>query len=347
MFNLRLVLLISFLLNVDNSFAQKKDDSKTENRAKETNTPIAKDTKVEVNKELNKEAGKEAPGTLIDKIALVINDQTYALSDFANVQKNYSARSEVAPIVYAPGKNNPKDLTQIFIQIFIVRQKLKDIGYAISDDVVDERIRYIEKAQGLNRADLNNFLKSKSLDFDTYFQLIKESIELTQYLQKIVYPTIDISDLEIKNFFLKNFPSYNEKSIKYDLIAITIPPSVEAAVPLKEIISHIKAYRDGIALPAKLKDIESYKMDKVDDSALAQNIASVLKKTEIGQYTEIIKVQKKSTLFFIENKEFSSSSVFDTEKEKIRMQLAFEKAQFVLEDWINSEVKNYYISKNI
>jgi hypothetical protein len=288
-----------------------------------------------------------APGKLIDKIALVVNDQSFALSDFANVQKNYSARSEVAPIVYLPTKNNINGLTQIFIQTYIIRQKLKDIGYAISDDIIDERIRYIEKAQGLSRNELNSFLKSKSLDFNTYFQLIKESIELTQYLQKIIYPTIDISDLEIKNFFLKNFPSYDQKSIKYDLIAISIPPSVEASFSLKEIISHVKAYRDGIPLPEKLKDIESYKMEKIDESGLTKNIASVLKKTEIGQFTELVKVQKKSTLFFVENKEFSNSNVFETEKEKIRMQLAFEKAQLVLDDWINSEVKNYYVSKNL
>lgn len=288
-----------------------------------------------------------APGVVIDKIALVINDQTYTLSDFNNVQNNYSARSEVAPIVYLPNKNNPTDLVQTFIQIHIVRQKLKDIGYAITDDMIDERIKYIEKAQGLSRNELNNFLKSKSLDFNAYFQLIKESIELTQYLQKIVYPTIDISDLEVKNFFLKNFPSYNQKSIKYDLIAITIPPSVEAAFSLKDIISHVRAFRDGIALPDKLKGIESYRMDKIDDTGLAPAISNVLKKTEIGKFTEVIKVQKKSTLFFVENKEFSESSIFETEKEKIRMQLAFDKAQLVLGDWINSEVKNYYISKNI
>ncbi len=288
-----------------------------------------------------------APGTLIDKVALVINDQSYTLSDFVSVQKNFSARSEVAPIVYMPNKNSPENLVQTFIQIYIVRQKLKDIGYSISDDIVDERIRYIEKAQGLSRNELNNFLKSKSLDFNTYFQLIKESVELTQYLQKIIYPTIDISDLEIKNFFLKNFPSYNQKSIKYDLIAITIPPSVESSFSLKEIISHVKAYRDGIPFPEKLKDLESYRMDKIDESGLASNISSVLKKTDIGQFTQVIKVQKKSTLFFIENKEFSESSVFEAEKERIKLQLAFEKAQLVLDDWINAEVKNYYISKNI
>ena len=288
-----------------------------------------------------------APGVLLDKIALVINDQSYTLSDFITVQKNYSARSEVAPIVYLPNKNNPTDLVQTFIQIHIVRQKLKDIGYSISDDIIDERIKYIEKAQGLSRNELNNFLKSKSLDFNSYFQLIKESIELTQYLQKIIYPTIDISDLEIKNFFLKNFPSYNQKSIKYDLVAITIPPSVEEAFSLKDIISHVRAYRDGVALPDKLKNIESFRMDKIDDTGLTPAISSILKKTEIGEFTEVIKVQKKSTTFFVENKEFSESSIFETEKEKIRMQLAFEKAQLVLDDWINSEVKNYYISKNI
>jgi hypothetical protein len=39
-------------------------------------------------------------------------------------------------------------------------------------------------------------------------------------------------------------------------------------MPLKDIISHIKAYRDGVALPEKLKNIESYKMDKIDDTGL-------------------------------------------------------------------------------
>ena len=204
-----------------------------------------------------------------------------------------------------------------------------------------------KKRKDVKLLQLNSFLKSKSLDFNSYFQLIKESIELTQYLQKIIYPTIDITDLEIKNFFLKNFPSYNQKSIKYDLIAITIPSSIETSSSLREIISHVKAYRDGIPLPEKLKNIESYKMEKIDESGLEKSIAAVLKKTDIGQYTEIVKVQKKSTILFVENKEFSNSSVFESEKERIRMQLAFEKAQLVLDDWINAEVKNYYISRNL
>ena len=289
----------------------------------------------------------DAPGVIIDKIALVVNDQTFTLSDFVDIQKNYAARSEVAPIVYKAGKNSAEDLSKIFIQIYIIRQKLKDIGYAISDDIVEERIKYIETAQGLSRNDLNNFLKSKSLEFNTYFQMIKESIELTQYLQKVIYPTIDVSDQELKNYFLKNFPANNYKSIKYDLIAIVLPSGVEANYSLKEIINHLKAYRDGIPLPESLKNIESQKMEKIDESALSPNISKVLKQTDIGQFSELIKVQKKSTLFFVENKEFSNSSVFETEKEKIRQQLSYEKAQMVLDDWIKSEMKNFYISSNL
>lgn len=289
----------------------------------------------------------EAPGAVIDKIALVINDQTFSLSDFNNVKKNYASRSEVASVVYPQDKNSLEDLAFTFQKSYIIRYKLKEMGYSITDDVVEERIKFIEKAQGLSRNDLNAFLKTKSLTYEMYFDLIKESIEVTQYLQKVIYPTIDVSDQEIKNFFIKNYPSFNQKSVKYDLIAITLPKDVEKNYSLKDIISHLRAFKDGISLPEGLSKIESYKMDKIDDSNLDKNISSVLKKTDIGEFTEVVKVQNKNTLFFVENKEFSSSNAFESEKEKIKMQLAFEKARGVLDDWIKSELKNHYISLSL
>lgn len=292
-------------------------------------------------------SNEQAPGELLDKIALVINDQTFALSDFFSVKRNYNSRSEVAAIVYPQNKSTLEDLAFIFQRNYIVRHKLKEMGYGITDDVVEERIKFIEKAQGLTRNDLNAFLKTKFLNYETYFELIKESIELTQYLQKVIYPTIDVSDQDIKNFFVKNYPTYNQKSVKYDLVAITLTKEVEKNFSLKEIISHLRAFKDGIPLPQGLSNIESYKMDKVDDSNLDKNISAILKKTDIGAFTEVIKVQNKSTLFFVENKEFSSSNVFESEKDKIKMQLAFDKAKVVLDDWIKSELKNHYISLNL
>jgi len=285
-----------------------------------------------------------APGVLLDKIALVINEQAFTLSEFVEVQKTYSIRSEVAPIVYPPGKSSSQDLADNMIRMYIIRQKLKDIGYNITDDIVEERIGLIEKAQGLSRNNLITFLKARSIEFTTYFQLIKESIEMTQYMQKIIYPTIDVSDQEIKNFFIKNFPSASYRSIKYNLIAVTLPPKYEKNYSLKEVIGYLKASRDGVSLPANLQNIESQQMNQVDDSSLSKNIAKALKNTEIGQFSEVVKIQNKPTIFFVENKEFARSSVFESEKDNLKQQLAFEKAQLVLGDWMKSEMKNFYIS---
>ena len=71
------------------------------------------------------------------------------------------ARQEVSPMVYNENKYDQKQLLDIIIRSFIIRDKINGQGYVINDDAVESRIKMTEERLGLKRADLLNFLKTK------------------------------------------------------------------------------------------------------------------------------------------------------------------------------------------
>lgn len=282
--------------------------------------------------------------SLINKIAVVIDDQTFALSELKTIQNSFDIRSEISPVLYTKNKSSLQDIANILIKKSIIKQKLQEIGYNITDQIVEERIQYIEKAQGLTRAELTQFLDKKNINFSTYFELIRESVESTQYMQKNIYPTIEISDAEIKNFYLKNYPANSYKSIKYSIIMIKLPVNWNKLYSSAEIITHLKSFRQGQSLPDALSSVETEKLENIDESGLAPELIQVLSQTEIGEYSAIIQVNNRPTLFFVENKNFSFSGTYQKEIENIKAQLMYERAQTVLNDWINLESRNHYIN---
>ena len=54
------------------------------------------------------------------------------------------ARQEVSPMVYNENKYDQKQLLDIIIRSFIIRDKINGQGYVINDDAVESRIKMTE-----------------------------------------------------------------------------------------------------------------------------------------------------------------------------------------------------------
>jgi hypothetical protein len=292
-------------------------------------------------------AQQDVQGDLLDKIALILNEQNYTLSDLDDIKKNAASRAEIAPNLYEISDIKYEDVAEILTRIYIVRSKLKEIGYSVTDDVVEDRIKYIEKAQGLTRDDLVRFLKNKNLGYEQYFELIKQSIEQTQYMQKLIYPTVEVSDQELTSTFLKYNPALNTKSIKYSITVINLPVGFDKVYSLKEVITHLKNFQSGTPLPTALSDIKTESLTSVDESSLSKQMSNVLKQTETNEFSQLTVINKIPTLFFINGREITNSSLFDQQKESLKQQLTFLKAKNLLNSWIDQEKKNFYISVNL
>ena len=62
-----------------------------------------------------------ANAKLLDKIAGVINDKVYSLSELKRIQSTVKARKEIAPFIYTKKKYSVNDILKLQHRIFIVK----------------------------------------------------------------------------------------------------------------------------------------------------------------------------------------------------------------------------------
>jgi len=166
---------------------------------------------------------KKTSEKLLDKIVAVVNTRVISLSEIKRMEDTLDARREVSPVVYNEKSYSQKQLLDIMIKSFIIRDKINAQGYVINDDAVESRIKMTEERLGLKRADLLQFLKGKGLTYEEYFEIIRETMEFNIFAQRIIAPLISVTEQEIKNEYYRRNSTNNALSFKYNLTDFYIP----------------------------------------------------------------------------------------------------------------------------
>lgn len=280
---------------------------------------------------------------LLDKISGVINGEFITLSDVQKISQQAQARHEIAPMIYSNANAGEKEIREAFFRQYIIRDKLSSYGYTITDDMVEERVVSIEKAQGVSRDDLRKFLSSKGLSYDDYFKLIRLSIEYSYFNSKVIAPLVAVSEQEIKNTFYKSIPEGKAIAFKYNIIDIIVPESAFKIYNHKQLLEILSNFRKGSSLPEGLRDITSHKLDEVQSESLGKELAQTLASTGEGEFSKAIKIDGQSHIFFIEKKDLVESDLFLREKDRIAQKIVMEKSKDIEQAWFDNEKVNYHI----
>ena len=283
---------------------------------------------------------------LLDKIIAVINTKVISLSEVQRLEKTLVARKEISPIIYSQSKYEPKDLLQILIRSFIIRDKINAQGFMVNDDAVESRIKMTEERIGLKRADLLIFLKGKGLTYEEYFEIIRETMEYNIFAQRIIAPLITITDQEIKNEYYRRNTSNNALSFKYDLIDFYIQESFLVDKNHDNFLSVLKDYQLSGRLPETYKNLETNKLDKISEDTLPVNLKSALKTTGESAFTKPVLYNGHLHVFYVQKKDLVESEDFLKLKESIQNDLFTQKGNSVSNNWFDRESANYYI-KNL
>ena len=125
----------------------------------------------------------------------------------------------------------------------IIRLKLKEIGYEITDKQVEAQIKTTESRLGLGRADLLSFLESNGLTFQEYFETTRESIEYNIFLGKVIKPLVKISDQDILKKY-KEVSKSDSLTYKYDLVDFYISNKQVENIDEQIIINDLNLLRE-------------------------------------------------------------------------------------------------------
>lgn len=288
-------------------------------------------------------AGKEK---LLDKLVAVINTRVISLSEINRMEETLPARQEVSPMVYHEKKYDSKKLLDIIIKSYIVRDKINAQGYVINDDAVEGRIKMTEERLGLKRADLLNFLKTKNLTYEEYFEVIRETMEYNIFASKIIAPLISVTEQEIKNEYYRRNTANNALSFKYNLVDFYVKESELIDKDHKKFLAVLKDYQLTGKLPEEYKSLETNNLENLNEDALSKDLQGVLKTTSEGTFSPPTKISGYLHVFYVQKKDLVESADYGKFKEQIQNDIFMTKGTSVTNNWFDREYANYYI-KNL
>lgn len=290
---------------------------------------------------------KAATEKLLDKIVAVINTRVISLSEINRVEETLEARREVSPMIYTESKYTQKDILDILIRSFIIRDKINAQGYVINDDAVESRIKMTEERLGLKRADLLVFLKGKGLTYEEYFELIRETMEFNIFAQRIIAPLISVTEQEIKNEYYRRNSTNNALSFKYNLVDFYIPENKLIDKDENKFLAVLKDYQLTGKLPEEYRDLESNNLENLSEDGLSKELAPILKNTSEGSFSKAISLNKYLHVFYVQKKDLVESQDFLKFKDQIQSDIFMSKGKAVSGNWFDREYSNYYIKNHL
>jgi peptidyl-prolyl cis-trans isomerase SurA len=288
-----------------------------------------------------------AHSKLLDKIAGVINEKVITLSEIERVIETIEFRKKVAPLIYSNSeKYNDVSILKLLQNNFIVRDKLSEMGYVISDDSVESRIAETERARGLRRQDLINFLESNNMTFTEYFELIRQGMEYSIFYSRIISPLVNITDQEVKNKYYESQSKKKTLSFIFDLTDFTFN-RVLTKQELEEIPNLLDEYIKTGNISSKYSDFESNKLGKLKVDDLPKELGNILRNTNEGSFSQAYIKDGVTHIFYVSKKDIAESNDYLKNKERIYNELFIRKSVSIIDNWFSRESLNFYILNNL
>lgn len=284
---------------------------------------------------------------LLDKVAGVVNDKTFTLSELKRVQKTISARREIAPFIFNKKKYSLKDILKIQQHTYIIKDKLSEMGFVVSDDSVESRILETEKRLGLRRADLLVFLESKGISFNEYFELIRNATEFNIFNRRIISPLVNITKQEVKNEYYKINSSNKALSFKYNIVDFYLPQSKVLKKDTNRLPYILEEYQKTGNIPGIYKSIETTNLGDVSDDDLPKDLSKLLKKTNEGSFSKPFIKNNLVHIFYLKAKDLTESQDYLKNKDRIYNKIYMKRSKVITTTWFSKESLNYYILENI
>ncbi len=169
-------------------------------------------------------------GTLLDRIAAVVNDGVVLESEVDDQMKAVTARLQAQNMALPPQSVLHKQvLDQLILQRIELEQAKRD-GITISDDQLNAALEDVAKRNNIAFSDLPTVLAQQGIDYATYREQMRQQLTIGLLRQRDVLQRIVVTPREINQFLTKERkePSSNEE---YDVshILIAVPPNATPA----------------------------------------------------------------------------------------------------------------------
>lgn len=284
-----------------------------------------------------------ANAKLLDKIVAVVDDNIITLSQIQRFGQIIPIKRNVAGNVYGQSSYTSEELLKLSINKYLIRAKLAELGYTITDDQVESQIKGNEQKLGVNRDALRSFLKTQNTSYEEYFETLREAIEYSYFVNRVIAPVISISEQDVKNTFYKTNAKSSRMNFRYNLVDYSIDKGVVPTLQKNQFEEVIKQYKINSNLPEKFSTMNTANLDEINEEGLAPELINLLKATDEGAYTTPIVLNGKHHVFYIAKKDLVETEAYNTQKDKIKDQLYDKAVRAETALWFERERNKHYI----
>ena len=277
---------------------------------------------------------------VLDKTMAVVNEKIITLSQINRLKKSLPARRKISPQIFNKSKFSNNELVKLKVERVVIREKLAEIGYIVSDDQVESQIKATESRLRLNRKALLSFLKSNNFTFDEYFELIRETIEYNLFLSRIIQPLVSITDQELKNEFYKKNKKSRSNTFKYALTDYTVPKKSVSRKTRRNLKSIVKKFKE--TNQSKLK-ISVDDLGELKQDGLTKNLQRVLRTTQKGEFSKPLLIGNYYHVFYVREKTVTDSEAFLQARDRLYNKIFSKNVGNIKKVWLDSESTKHYI----
>lgn len=285
----------------------------------------------------------EANAKLLDKIIAVVDNKIITLSQVNRVKGSLGPRRNISPLIFYKEKFSEKEVVQLLIQRQIIRDKLAEMGYVVSDEQVEAQIKETERRLGLNRDRLLEFLNSNNVTFDEYFELVRETYEFNIFNERVIRPLISVTEQEVKNTFYKENRNNKTLSFKYSLVDFSLNKKYVKKGMLRKFRSVLKTFQADGNLPNDFSKVSTEMFADISEDSLSKKIKSAMKDTNEGEFSKAILIGSDYHVFFVKKKDVIESEIYQRSKPRIQNRLYSKLAGGIRELWFKREVNKHYV----
>jgi peptidyl-prolyl cis-trans isomerase SurA len=278
---------------------------------------------------------------LLDKISAIVDDNVITYSQITHIVKNLAIKKNVAPMIYDKSSLTNEEVLQISINKYLIRSKLVELGYTITDEQVEAQIKPNQERLGVDRKQLIAFLKQQGTSFDEYFETLREAIEYSYFVNRVISPMISISEQDVKNSYYKSNTD-SRVNFKYNLIDYGI--AKDAVKPSKgQMEEVVKQYRISGVLPEDYSTMTVTNLDDITEEGITSELKNLLQKTDEGALTTIIMLNGQHHIFYLAKKDLVETEAFASQKDKIKDKLFEKTVKAETAVWFERERNKHYI----
>jgi len=280
---------------------------------------------------------------LLDKIVAIVDDNIITQSQIQRLTKNLSIKRNIAPMIYEKNQYDGQEMLNMVINKLLIRSKLQEIGYSVGDDQVEAQIKANEKRLNVNRDALKNFLKQQNTSFDEYFETLREAIEYSYFVSRIITPTLSVSEQDVKNEYFKRNSKDSRLNFKYNLVDYVVSKENSKNANKDFFVKSITQFRGVGVWSSDFSEISPNNLDDITEEGMALELSTLLKNTQEGQLSKPIMLNGQLHAFFVVKKDLVETESFINQKENVRNDLLASLVKVESGAWFEREKAKHYI----